>query len=819
QGCASIGELGLSAVPDPLALPTEPPVLFPQVHAWEISDQLLQIHQDVESCYFAAQTMKMKIQTSFYELPTDSHASLRDSLLSHIQNLKDLSPVIVTQLALAIADLALQMASWKGCVQTLVEKYSNDVTSLPFLLEILTVLPEEVHSRSLRIGANRRTEIIEDLAYYSSTVVSLLVTCVEKAGNEEKMLIKIFRCLGSWFNLGVLDSTFMANSKLLSLLFEVLAASDCVCSALYAIENVETNLPLALQLFQGVLTLESAYHMAVAREDLDKVLNYCRVFTELCETFLDKIVCTPGQGLGDLRTLELLLICAGHPQYEVVEISFNFWYRLGEHLYKTDDAVIHSIFKAYIQRLLHALARHCQLDSDHELAVCAQAGGVSLGTACCGTGGQECCSWIRITDAALAVAEWSLDSPELPPCLPPLPQEGVPEETDDFGEFRMRVSDLVKDLIFLVGSVECFAQLYATLKDGNPPWEVTEAVLFIMASIAKSVDQENNPTLVEVLEGVVRLPESVHTAVRYTSIELVGEMSEVVDRNPQFLDPVLGYLMKGLCDRRLASAAAKAIHNICSVCRDHMAQHFSGLLEIARALDSFALSPEAAVGLLKGTALVLARLPLEKISECLSELCAVQVLALKKLLSQEPSNGLSSDPTVPLDRLAVIFRHTNPIVENGQVHPCQKVIQEIWPVLSETLNKHSADNRIVERCCRCLRFAVRCVGKGSAALLQPLVTQMVNVYREHQHSCFLYLGSILVDEYGMEEGCRQGLLDMLQALCIPTFQLLEQPNGLQNHPDTVDDLFRLAARCHPAPATPCRGTPALSPRGGAGELP
>ncbi|XP_030816649.1 transportin-3 [Camarhynchus parvulus] len=719
------------------------------VHAWEISDQLLQIHQDVESCYFAAQTMKMKIQTSFYELPTDSHASLRDSLLSHIQNLKDLSPVIVTQLALAIADLALQMASWKGCVQTLVEKYSNDVTSLPFLLEILTVLPEEVHSRSLRIGANRRTEIIEDLAYYSSTVVSLLVTCVEKAGNEEKMLIKIFRCLGSWFNLGVLDSTFMANSKLLSLLFEVLqqdktssnlheAASDCVCSALYAIENVETNLPLALQLFQGVLTLESAYHMAVAREDLDKVLNYCRVFTELCETFLDKIVCTPGQGLGDLRTLELLLICAGHPQYEVVEISFNFWYRLGEHLYKTDDAVIHSIFKAYIQRLLHALARHCQLDSDHE---------------------------------------------------------GVPEETDDFGEFRMRVSDLVKDLIFLVGSVECFAQLYATLKDGNPPWEVTEAVLFIMASIAKSVDQENNPTLVEVLEGVVRLPESVHTAVRYTSIELVGEMSEVVDRNPQFLgESVLGYLMKGLCDRRLASAAAKAIHNICSVCRDHMAQHFSGLLEIARALDSFALSPEAAVGLLKGTALVLARLPLEKISECLSELCAVQVLALKKLLSQEPSNGLSSDPTVPLDRLAVIFRHTNPIVENGQVHPCQKVIQEIWPVLSETLNKHSADNRIVERCCRCLRFAVRCVGKGSAALLQPLVTQMVNVYREHQHSCFLYLGSILVDEYGMEEGCRQGLLDMLQALCIPTFQLLEQPNGLQNHPDTVDDLFRLAAR-------------------------
>ncbi|XP_044834842.1 transportin-3 [Mauremys mutica] len=633
------------------------------VHAWEISDQLLQIRQDVESCYFAAQTMKMKIQTSFYELPTDSHASLRDSLLSHIQNLKDLSPVIVTQLALAIADLALQMASWKGCVQTLVEKYSNDVTSLPFLLEILTVLPEEVNSRSLRIGANRRTEIIEDLAYYSSTVISLLMTCVEKAGNDEKMLMKIFRCLGSWFNLGVLDSNFMANSKLLSLLFEVL----------------------------------------------------------------------------------------------VVEISFNFWYRLGEHLYKTDDAVIHSIFKAYIQRLLNALARH-------------------LGCSGHGVAGEIA---VHLPHALIVTKEPG--------------REGVPEETDDFGEFRMRVSDLVKDLIFLVGSVECFAQPRAVDQDRacfTQPYASQPRTQHRRARGTK----ENNPTLVEVLEGVVRLPESVHTAVRYTSIELVGEMSEVVDRNPQFLDPVLGYLMKGLCEKSLASVAAKAIHNICSVCRDHMAQHFNGLLEIARSLDSFMLSPEAAVGLLKGTALVLARLPLEKIAECLSELCAVQVMALKKLLSQEPSNGLSSDPTVPLDRLAVIFRHTNPIVENGQTHPCQKVIQEIWPVLSETLNKHRADNRIVERCCRCLRFAVRCVGKGSAALLQPLVTQMVNVYQAHQHSCFLYLGSILVDEYGMEEGCRQGLLDMLQALCLPTFQLLEQQNGLQNHPDTVDDLFRLATR-------------------------
>lgn len=55
------------------------------------------------------------------------------------------------------------------------------------------------------------------------------------------------------------------------------------------------------------------------------------------------------------------LVCVS----QVVEISFNFWYRLGEHLYKINDAALHTIFRPYIQRLLHCLARHCQLDPDH----------------------------------------------------------------------------------------------------------------------------------------------------------------------------------------------------------------------------------------------------------------------------------------------------------------------------------------------------------------------------------------------------------------------------------------------------------------------
>lgn len=70
----------------------------------------------------------------------------------------------------------------------------------------------------------------------------------------------------------------------------------------------------------------------------------------------------------------------------------------------------------------------------------------------------------------------------------------------------------------------------------------------------------------------------------------------------------------------------------------------------------------------------------------------------------------------------------------------------------------------------------------------------MQLYSAHQHSCFLYLGSILVDEYAMDPECVSGLLAMLEAFIGPTFNFLQQQDGLMNHPDTVDDLFRLCDR-------------------------
>ncbi|KAJ9580259.1 hypothetical protein L9F63_004072 [Diploptera punctata] len=390
--------------------------------------------------------------------------------------------------------------------------------------------------------------------------------------------------------------------------------------------------------------------------------------------------------------------------------------------------------------------------------------------------------------------------------------EGLLEDGDDFADFRLKVSELIKDVVFIVGSSNCFRQMFMSLHGTGVTWDSTEAALFIMQAVAKNILPEENDVVPKVVEAILNLPENSHIAVRHTSVLLLGELCEWIERHPQSLHPILNFLLYCLQQPQQATAAASALQSICSACRDHMGVHFNGLVQIIQSLDNYSISNEAAIGLLKGVSVILGRMPPDQIQHAMKEICWYQINPLCHLVENDvkTERGTKTDPALWLDRLAAIFRHTNPHVENGAVHPCSNILSEIWPILSNACTKYQADGRVMERCCRCLRFAVRCVGKQSAHLLEPLVKQIVTLYQMHQHSCFLYLGSILVDEYASEPGCVQGLLDMLQAFLGPTFIILQETNGLKNHPDTVDDLFRLSARFLQRAPVPFLQCPALS---------
>lgn len=340
----------------------------------------MQQKHDMESCYFAAQTMRSKIQHSFYELPPESHPSLRDSLLEHIIGItQSTNPAIITQLCLALADLALQMNSWSNPIEDLIKKFASN--NVWVLLEIITVIPEEVTSSSMRLGENRREELKQYLLCNSVIVSEFLKQTLTNGSQNGQVSIKIIKCLTSWILIKAISLNDITDNVVLNHTFQILGdhtacpdlhdvATECICALLQCLEENNNNESIEQVVFTSVMLLEKSYHLAVAVEDQEKSINYSRIFTELGESFLIKIINHSSINNGEthfaIKALDLVLVCVGHHDYEIAEISFNLWYRLSEELYKKDVESLTNIFKPHIERLVSALCRHCQMEPDHQ---------------------------------------------------------------------------------------------------------------------------------------------------------------------------------------------------------------------------------------------------------------------------------------------------------------------------------------------------------------------------------------------------------------------------------------------------------------------
>lgn len=295
--------------------------------------------------------------------------------------------------------------------------------------------------------------MLEELKVCAPTVNEFLTHCSNTYGNDWLQNVqvngKILRCFTSWVSVGAINLNNLANNVVIDRAFEILrfkstedkesppgalheAATDCVCTLLQSLEDNNNQMELEQYLFSNIISLELSYHLSVANEDQGRSMNYCRLFTELAESFLQKIITNSSseQMHYSAKALDLVLICVGHHDYEVAEVTFNLWYVLSEELYQKNAKELTELFRPYIERLITALCRHCQMEPDYE---------------------------------------------------------GLLEDRDEFKDFRLKVSDLIKDVVFVVGSSSCFRQMFINLQTPGFSWDVSEAALFVMQSVAKNI--------------------------------------------------------------------------------------------------------------------------------------------------------------------------------------------------------------------------------------------------------------------------------------------------------------------------------------------
>ncbi|THD20827.1 Transportin-3 [Fasciola hepatica] len=204
----------------------------------------------------------------------------------------------------------------------------------------------------------------------------------------------------------------------------------------------------------------------------------------------------------------------------------------------------------------------------------------------------------------------------------------------------------------------------------------------------------------------------------------------------------------------------------------------------------------------------------------LAQISSVNLECLTKLMDdQVPISGTDTltDPRVWLDYLAALFRTMTSLLRrlddptkpgtgtteiSGLVSSAQRCLSEslrlvreaVWPVVARVLTHYAVRVRPMEHACRLIRFIVRCFSVHLRDLLPEIAEKIVTSYNSGgQHSSFLYLASVLVDEFGELPDCRVGLVRMYEAIGGPTLKLLTGPN-LVEQPHTIEDLYRLCTR-------------------------
>ena len=123
------------------------------------------------------------------------------------------------------------------------------------MLEILIVLPEEVNSRHLRLGENRREDMTRELKQGAQIVTDFLHACLNnQAQHNQQYKVNVFKCFTSWLALGVIALEGIESHPVILEAFRCLsnvsgsssvheAATDLICTLLVRMETDESMAP------------------------------------------------------------------------------------------------------------------------------------------------------------------------------------------------------------------------------------------------------------------------------------------------------------------------------------------------------------------------------------------------------------------------------------------------------------------------------------------------------------------------------------------------------------------------------------------------
>ncbi|XP_044981352.1 transportin MOS14 isoform X3 [Hordeum vulgare subsp. vulgare] len=774
--------------------------------AWALSVSLLASADhpapSVDLLFFAAQMLRRMIQSPDYPL-LDNAAQLLDALLVAARRFCLAPPRLLTQICLALAALALRA---EGGVDGLFARMPH--LPDPALLELLTVLPEEVaqdESGDTGVDSATRCRFTRELLTHAPAVLEFLLAQSEKPAAADGLPLhersrRILRCLLSWVRAGCFagaPASALAAHPLLTFAFNSLQAFfsfEVAIEVMTELVSQYQELPQAflskMPYIREVLLLPALANRSekiiagltslmceVGQAAPGLVAEGSNEALSLADALLRSIYCTANVDL----TLNCRCIAFSSEDWEIADSTLQFWCSLAHCILGIDEQTskrnaAQELFLPVFSSLLDALLFRAQI--------------IDIDEHCTG---------------------------------------GVSSIPDGLVQFRLNLEELLVDICLLLGAPTYINKLLSSgwgLASQSTPWKEVEVRMYALSMVADTILQDGSPFDFSVVMHFVNILPSRTPAelngcqfLIYKSFgDVIGSYSKWLSSSKSNIKPLLLFCASGISKSISSNSCSVALRKLCEDASSFI--HEPPILEIlfwiSEGMGEGNLRIEDEEEIISAiTHALCSILDKELRKTSLARLLCSSYSAIEKIIDIDRDELLRQNPSAyaqalntavhGLHRMGALFSHLATSVTSGLIDDdtISVLFGIFWPLL-EILSQssHMENTSLSTAACRSLSSAIHSCGQHFQILLPKILERLsTNFLLYQRHDCFLRTAANMIEEFGHKEEH--------SVVCVKTIETFSSAASLSNlnssytcdqEPDLIEAYANFASafiRCCP----------------------
>ncbi|KAG8830659.1 Nuclear import receptor [Serendipita sp. 399] len=715
------------------------------IEAWDVSSSLLMAADSPAPLkMFAAQTLKTKVVYDLNQLPPEQLPLLRDTLVSALQQFSAGPRNTLVQISLALSSLSMQMPEWAPtAVQNLIETLGTTPEYVPGLLQFLAVLPDDV-STNTRIPVSddeyrTRSQLL--LTENCENVLKLLNMYITAQGITSHIQKLVFEVLSSWVVSGEISASMLGQTPLFDSMFEALAteelfemAGDLLCDFIHETQELDDNMQVIEKIVPRLIALQP--QLEADKEDPDRLRLWCKIFCEAGETYRMLIVHHTDTFL---PLVQAIAQCAASDDLDIAQLTFNFWYRLGQSLGKqrTIPSDISKVYEAVLSTFIGHI--HFPMDTVSTTA----------------------------------------------------------QDQDDFRSFRHDIGDVLKDCCYVLGADFVLDRTYGILTDALErgmsgsvvAWQEVEAPLFAMRALGGEIDwTQQNDKILKIMEVLPGLP--AHPRVRYAALMLLSRYTPWVAKHPEHIPAQLNYITSSFQDSDLevVSAAGHALKYLCQDCRLHLVPYLEQLYDFLASVG-FKLMQEDKLAIYESIGWIISSMPRDVAANTLRKF-AVDIFTN----IQAGQGQSSSHAKVIIEGLEQLEQLLDVVGSFGEELPpaCENTAAEVWAVMSNIIAQYGALPDVCDRSTRVLRLGLQIFHRAALPLIPSVLESLTARFENTGLASYLWAIGKVIQRFGLEDDLPlKAAIQRTYELCTAKCSAIFTQSALRLHSDVVDDYLSI----------------------------